>query len=193
MIGHITEQSPSLGGGTIDGLNTYTLDWGAMKWTVEAVLPDGNTVSGVTGRPAYIESDFGNYEVIVPQGNHLAHYWRDNTAPNRPWYKGLPDIPLLVSPTFQWVPDSISFFKAKSSGADLAGTVISRFSCTSLRAELPAKEELVRRPIFCLLITPTGALASGLDRQSSTSTATSLAAFRPFDLCPGNTFFSPSS
>jgi hypothetical protein len=113
VIAHITEQSPFLGGGTIDGLNTYTLDWGTMKWTVEAVLPDGNTVSGVTGRPAYIESDFGNYEVIVPQGNRLAHYWRDNSAPNRPWHKGLPDIPLLVSLTSQWVPDSISFFQSK--------------------------------------------------------------------------------
>ena len=40
MIAHITEQSPSLGGGTIDGLNTYTLDWGTMKWTVKAVLPE---------------------------------------------------------------------------------------------------------------------------------------------------------
>ena len=113
VIAHITEQSPFVGGGTIDGLNSYTLDWGTMKWTIEAVLPDGNTVSGVTGRPAYIESDFGNYEVIVPQGNRLAHYWRDNSAPNRPWHKGLPDIPLLVNLTFQWVPDSISFFQSK--------------------------------------------------------------------------------
>ena len=113
VIAHITEQSPFVGGGTIDGLNSYTLDWGTMKWTIEAVLPDGNTVSGVTGRPAYIESDFGNYEVIVPRGNRLAHYWRDNSAPNRPWHKGLPDIPLLVNLTFQWVPDSISFFQSK--------------------------------------------------------------------------------
>ena len=113
VIAHTTEQSPVLGGGTIDGLNTYSLDWGTLKWTIEAVLPDGNTVSGVTGRPVYIESDFGNYEVIVPQGNRLAHYWRDNSAPNRPWHKGLSDIPLLVSLTFTWVPDSISFFQSK--------------------------------------------------------------------------------
>ena len=113
VIAHITEQSPFLGGGTIDGLNTYTLDWGTMKWTVQAVLPDGNTVNGVTGRPAYIESDFGNYEVIVPQGNRLAHYWRDNSAPNPPWHRGLPDLPLLVNLNFTWVPDSISFFQSK--------------------------------------------------------------------------------
>jgi hypothetical protein len=84
-----------------------------MKWTIQAVLPDGNTVSGVTGRPAYIESDFGNYEVIVPQGNRLSHYWRDNNDPKRSWHKGLPDIPLLVNLNFTWVPDSISFFQSK--------------------------------------------------------------------------------
>jgi predicted acylesterase/phospholipase RssA len=113
VIAHLTEQSPVLGGGTIDGLYTYTLDWGTMKWTIEAVIADGNGISGVTGRPAYIQSDFGNYELIVPQGNRLAHYWRDNNAPNRPWHKGLPDIPLPVSLTFQWVPDSISLFQSK--------------------------------------------------------------------------------
>jgi hypothetical protein len=84
-----------------------------MKWTSEPVVADGNFVSGVTGRPAYIQSDLGNYELIVQQGNRLAHYWRDNSAPNHPWHKGLPDIPLPVSLTFQWVPDSISFFQGK--------------------------------------------------------------------------------
>jgi hypothetical protein len=113
VIAHITERSPIVGGGTIDGLYTYSLDWGTKKWTVEPVIVDGNSISGVTGRPAYIQSDMGNYELIVPQGNRLAHYWRDNSAPNRPWHKGLPDIPLLVNLNFQWVPDSISFFQSK--------------------------------------------------------------------------------
>jgi hypothetical protein len=113
VIVHLTEQSPVLGGGTIDGLYTYTLDWGTMKWTIKAVIADGNSISGVTGRPAYIQSDFGNYELIVPQGNRLAHYWRDNTVPNHPWHKGLPDIPLPVGLTFTWVPESISFFQSK--------------------------------------------------------------------------------
>ena len=110
---HLTEQSGVVGGGTLDFLYTYTLDWGTGKWTSAPVVADGTFVSGVTGRPAYIQSDFGNYELIVQQGNRLAHYWRDNSAPNHPWHKGLPDIPLLVNLNFTWVPDSISFFQSK--------------------------------------------------------------------------------
>jgi predicted acylesterase/phospholipase RssA len=111
-IVHFTDQS-AFGGGTADSLYTYTLDWNTGKWTSEEVVADGSIISGVTGRPAYIQSDHGNYELIVQQRNRLAHYFRDNSAPNHPWHKGLPDIPLPVSSTtFKPVADSISFFQS---------------------------------------------------------------------------------
>jgi hypothetical protein len=123
---HITKSGLVVGGGPggvgggigsapTDALYTYSLNWDTVQWTIEQIVADGAIVSGVTGRPAYIQSDFGNYELIVQQGNRLAHYWRDNSAPNHPWHKGLPDIPLPVSQTKlkQSVPDSISFFQSK--------------------------------------------------------------------------------
>jgi hypothetical protein len=44
---------------------------------------------GVSGNPALIQSRFGhagNFELVVPlPGSGLAHYWRNNDAPGRPW------------------------------------------------------------------------------------------------------------
>ncbi|HWF27239.1 MAG TPA: hypothetical protein VG327_02470 [Mycobacterium sp.] len=44
---------------------------------------------GVVGPPALIQSRFGkqgNFELVTPVKNGgLAHYWRDNDDPNRPW------------------------------------------------------------------------------------------------------------
>jgi len=37
---HFTEQSPVVGGGTLDFRYTYTLDWGTLKWTSEQVIAD---------------------------------------------------------------------------------------------------------------------------------------------------------
>ncbi|MDQ3666534.1 MAG: hypothetical protein M3410_08130 [Acidobacteriota bacterium] len=40
----------------------------------------------------FIQSTFGqnraNFELLVPQENRLAHYWRDNDDPSFPWHKG---------------------------------------------------------------------------------------------------------
>ena len=44
--------------------------------------------SGITGRPAFIQSGFGrmgNYEVVVPAAGGLAYYRRQNDDPVRPW------------------------------------------------------------------------------------------------------------
>lgn len=30
----------------------------------------------------------GNFEIVVPESGHLAHYWRDNDAPGFPWHQG---------------------------------------------------------------------------------------------------------
>jgi hypothetical protein len=53
------------------------------------LIADGQPVTGVTGAPAFIQGTYGavgNYELVVPMGDHLAHYWRDNNAPGYPWH-----------------------------------------------------------------------------------------------------------
>jgi len=53
------------------------------------VVADGQPITGVTGNPALIQSNFGrqgNFELVVPLGNRLAHYFRDNDAPGLPWH-----------------------------------------------------------------------------------------------------------
>jgi len=47
-----------------------------------------STPSAAQGRNL-IQSNFGfqgNFELVVPLGNHLAHYFRDNDAPGLPWH-----------------------------------------------------------------------------------------------------------
>jgi hypothetical protein len=48
------------------------------------------TCEDLCGNPALIQSTFGkqgNFEVVVPfPGGGIAHYWRDNDAPDAPWY-----------------------------------------------------------------------------------------------------------
>ncbi|MDH6118564.1 hypothetical protein ABH930_001565 [Kitasatospora sp. GAS204A] len=56
--------------------------------------PGGSFASGVTGSPSLIESGFGagdrpgNFEVVVPVGDHLEHWWHDNSDVNKPWQPG---------------------------------------------------------------------------------------------------------
>jgi hypothetical protein len=53
------------------------------------VVADGTAVTGVTGDPAFLQSAFGkqgNFEMIVPKGKQVVHYFRDNDAPGLPWH-----------------------------------------------------------------------------------------------------------
>jgi hypothetical protein len=48
---------------------------------------------GVTGPAMFIQSDFrsvdhGNFELVVPVGHALTHYWHDNSDVNLPWRQG---------------------------------------------------------------------------------------------------------
>lgn len=57
----------------------------------------GVTVAeGVTGPATMIQSGFrrskkyrGNFEVLVQHGRAIYHYWRDNSAPDLPWHRGV--------------------------------------------------------------------------------------------------------
>jgi hypothetical protein len=54
-----------------------------------AWLPAGAPKFAVAGNPVLIQGRFGrhgNFELVVPRrGSGLAHFWRDNDAPGRPW------------------------------------------------------------------------------------------------------------
>ena len=62
-----------------------------FRWHRGAVVCDG-----VTGPATMLQSEFradkkhhGNFEVLVLQGNNIVHYWRDNSATNKPWKRGV--------------------------------------------------------------------------------------------------------
>src|SRR5262249_55034702 len=56
----------------------------------------GETITtAATGPGCIIQSDFrspgsnhGNFEVVVPEGNTLVHYFHDNADPTLPWQRG---------------------------------------------------------------------------------------------------------
>ncbi len=67
----------------------------ASGWQDEGlIVADGVPVSGVSGTPTLIQSSFGtqgNFEVVVPLASGgLAHFWRENDAPGRPWHGPIP-------------------------------------------------------------------------------------------------------
>ena len=70
----------------------YSFDSATSQWNGPfPVVADGQPVTGVTADPALIQSSFGsqgNFEMLVPQGGRLVHYWRDNDAPGLPWHRG---------------------------------------------------------------------------------------------------------
>ncbi|GIJ97920.1 hypothetical protein Aspvir_000026 [Aspergillus viridinutans] len=55
------------------------------------VGPTATISTKATGPGCIIQSTYGtpnnpgNFEVVVPEGNNLVHYWRDNSAPGNPW------------------------------------------------------------------------------------------------------------
>jgi len=69
----------------------YYFDSVARQWRGPfPIRVNGQLISGVTGDPALIQSTFGNggnYELLVPMGNVIAHFWRDNDAPGFPWHR----------------------------------------------------------------------------------------------------------
>jgi M6 family metalloprotease-like protein len=73
-------------------LSLSTFDSSRRSWSpATPIIVNGASINGVTGVPALIQSDFGdygNYELLVPQGNAIVHYWRANDRPGRPWSRG---------------------------------------------------------------------------------------------------------
>jgi len=94
-------------------LDNVTKDWhGPFPVTV-----GGGSIAGVTGAPAAIQSNLGrqgNFEVLVPQGDRLHHYWRDNDQPDRPWRyaSALRGFGSGEVPALQPIPIAVSMFQS---------------------------------------------------------------------------------
>jgi hypothetical protein len=62
-------------------------DVNPFPWHISRVIPGSD---GTSGTPALIQGRFGargNFEVVVPlDGGGLAHFWRDNDAPDLRWH-----------------------------------------------------------------------------------------------------------
>jgi hypothetical protein len=78
-----------------------------------------------TGQATMIESSFksnpnspGNFEALVPEGNKLVHYWRDNSAAGYPWHKTVvvsatsTGPACLIQSSFRGSPNSPGNFEA---------------------------------------------------------------------------------
>ena len=73
-----------------DHLDFWSFDSSTGNWTGPSpVLVDGQPVAGVTGDPVLMQSTWGtkgNFDLLVPQGDVINHYIRDNDNPQTPWY-----------------------------------------------------------------------------------------------------------
>jgi hypothetical protein len=106
----------------------YYYDTVARKWHGPfPIRVNGQLISGVTGDPALIQSTFGvagNYEVLVPMGNRIAHLWRNNDAPGYPWNRA-PDLPCQCGspPVIGADPLGVAFLESNfRPGPNIPGT-----------------------------------------------------------------------
>jgi Astacin (Peptidase family M12A) len=85
----VARMTPALDPGGTDSLASYFFDSRTLQWNGPTTLvANGQTIFGVTGTPAFVQSTFGrqgNFELLVPMGNKLVHFFRDNDAPGLPW------------------------------------------------------------------------------------------------------------
>jgi hypothetical protein len=85
------------------GLNvlTFAQNLNVGAWSVPTrIIADGNGIVGVSGKPSFLQGTFGgygNFELVVPAGSRILHYWRDNDSAGNPWHG--PDVVADFSPT----------------------------------------------------------------------------------------------
>ena len=73
----------------------------SYHWVGTPIVADGKPLDTVIGAPALIQGHSGqrgNFEALVPLVGGLAHVWRDNDAPDRPWHGPLWVSRIIASP-----------------------------------------------------------------------------------------------
>jgi len=89
-----------------DYLESWSFDSSLGHWQGPSPLTVNNApVTGVTGDPQLIQGTWGtrgNFELLVPQGKNINHYYRDNDDPSLAWHLvrtvPYPQIPLGATP-----------------------------------------------------------------------------------------------
>jgi len=108
-----------------DTLDYWHLDSSTGKWTGPTpVVVDDRPITGVTGDPIMLQSNWGsrgNFELLVPQGNLVKQYFRNNDDTALAWQFvqsfGYPAPPGQLGPA----PRSISFIQSNFKGDGVHG------------------------------------------------------------------------
>jgi hypothetical protein len=101
--------------GKPDVLDFWFLDSSTSQWNGPfGLAADGQQISNVTGDPVVIQGTWGshgNFELLVPQGNVIGQYYRDNDDPQLRWHH-LRD---LTYPANRF-PRSVTFLQSNFKG-----------------------------------------------------------------------------
>jgi hypothetical protein len=104
-------------------LDFWFLDSKTSQWKEVPLLVDGQPITNVTGDPVLIQSNWGhqgNFELLVPQGNLIKQYFRDNDN-QFTWHHlrdfGYPSRPGQLGPS----PRSITFIQSNFKGDGVHG------------------------------------------------------------------------
>jgi hypothetical protein len=88
-----------------------------------------------TGRPALIQTTYGHpgdFDLVVAKaGGGLAHYWRNNAVPARPWSRAT-----LFGPA-EMVFDDVSIIQSSSGGLEVLARLAGRSICKRFRRPAP--------------------------------------------------------
>jgi hypothetical protein len=73
-------------------LAEYYFDSETLQWIGPFIITvGGKIITGMTGRPVLVQSTMGGgdgtFEMLVPQGNAIRHYWKDNQVYDSPWHQ----------------------------------------------------------------------------------------------------------
>jgi hypothetical protein len=86
---------------------------------------DGQPANGVTGDPVLIQSTFGsrgNFELYVPQGNIIRHYFRNNDDPQLAWHQGGDSLSYFRPPNQRGsTPRNVTFIQSNFLGDGVHG------------------------------------------------------------------------
>jgi hypothetical protein len=58
-------------------------------WRRAQVISTQATSPGSIIQSTFRTGEYGNFEVVVPEGDQVIHYWHDNSDVNSPWHRGL--------------------------------------------------------------------------------------------------------
>ena len=99
-----------------DHLDFWFFDSGTFRWNGPfSISADGAAIDGATGDPSFLQGnwgDRGNFELLVPHGNMIRQYFRNNDDPAFAWHFlrefGYPVRPQQLGPT----PRSVTFIQS---------------------------------------------------------------------------------